>query len=147
MARYRLGIDVGGTFTDFVLYDQDDNEMRLAKVGTTPADPSQGVLNGIKKLNIDLADVESAAHGTTTATNTLIERDGAKTAFLTTEGFRDTLEIRRANRKEPLRRPVDPAPRARPPPSSPRDQGAALLERGGRYTVGTRRRSRTSSRP
>ncbi len=100
MARYRIGIDVGGTFTDFVLYDQEGGEMRLTKVATTPADPSQGILTGIEKLGIDLADVESAAHGTTTATNTLIERDGAKTAFLTTEGFRDTLEIRRANRQE-----------------------------------------------
>ena len=100
MTKFRLGVDVGGTFTDFVLYNQDSGETRITKVPTTPANPANGVLNGIAKLGVDLADVESLEHGTTVATNTLIERNGAKTAFLTTEGFRDTLEIRRANRKE-----------------------------------------------
>ncbi|MGH2662960.1 MAG: hydantoinase/oxoprolinase family protein [Actinomycetota bacterium] len=98
--RYRIGIDVGGTFTDFVLYNVESGDIATLKVPTTPEDPSTAILNGISKLHVDLADVSDVTHGTTLATNALIERRGARTAFLVTEGFRDTLEIRRANRQE-----------------------------------------------
>ncbi len=100
MSRYRIGIDVGGTFTDFVLHDGDGAATITLKVPTTPADPSLGIAEGLDRLGIPLAEVAGIAHGTTTATNALIERKGAKTAFLTTEGHRDTLEIRRNNRQE-----------------------------------------------
>lgn len=100
MSRYRIGIDVGGTFTDFVLYDGQDRVTRTLKVPTTPNDPSDAIAEGIERLGIALADVGGLAHGTTTATNALIERKGARTAFLTTRGHRDTLEIRRNNREE-----------------------------------------------
>jgi N-methylhydantoinase A len=100
VSRYRIGVDVGGTFTDFVLYDAESGETRTAKVPSTPEDQSVGILEGLRKLGVPLGEVAGIAHGTTVATNALIERDGAKTAFLTTEGFRDTLEIRRTNRQE-----------------------------------------------
>src|SRR5206468_2528015 len=86
-----LGIDVGGTFTDLVLYDENGGALILEKVPSTPGDPSAGILSGIARLNIDLADVAKLVHGTTVATNTILERKGAKTAVLTTRGFRDVL--------------------------------------------------------
>jgi N-methylhydantoinase A len=100
MSRYRIGIDVGGTFTDFVLYDGESAATTTLKVPTTPDDPSLGIAEGLDRLGVPLAEVAGVAHGTTTATNALIERKGARTAFLTTEGHRDTLEIRRNNREE-----------------------------------------------
>ncbi len=100
MGRTRIGIDVGGTFTDFVLVERASGTVRTHKVPTTPSDPSLGILDGLSALGVELSDVEDIAHGTTTATNTLIERSGAKTAFLTTAGFRDTLEVRRTSRQE-----------------------------------------------
>lgn len=100
MLPYRLGIDVGGTFTDFVLYNGKTGDVQIMKVSTTPQDQSKAVMEGISKLGIPLSDVESIAHGTTTGTNALIELKGAKIALLVTEGFRDFLEIRRANRQE-----------------------------------------------
>ena len=124
MARYRLSTDVGGTFTDFVLYNLDTGEWRIWKIATTPEDPSLGLLEGIRQMGVNLAEVESAEHGTTIATNTLIQRDGALTAFLTTEGFRDTLEIRRANRQELYDAQWTP-----PPPLVPRRHRLEIRER------------------
>lgn len=100
MKRFRIGVDVGGTFTDFVLYDGRDGSTRTLKVPTTPEDPSEAIADGIARLGVELSEVAGFAHGTTTATNALIERKGARTAFLTTRGHRDTLEIRRNNREE-----------------------------------------------
>jgi N-methylhydantoinase A len=95
MIRTRLSADVGGTFTDVVL-ERDDSRW-TTKVLTTPAAPEQGVLTGIHAAlglgGIDLADVDTFIHGTTLATNAIIERRGAKTALIATDGFRDTLEI------------------------------------------------------
>jgi N-methylhydantoinase A len=93
-----LGIDVGGTFTDLVLYDEVSGVMRLAKTPSTPADHADGMLAGIGRLAVDLRDVAKVAHGTTVATNTVLERSGARTAVLTTRGFRDVLEVGRGNR-------------------------------------------------
>src|SRR3989449_6321833 len=97
--RARLGVDIGGTFTDLVVIDEATATARVGKVLTTAKDPAHGVEEGIHAL-LDEAGVRSDAvravvHGTTLATNALIERKGAKTALLTTEGFRDALEIRR----------------------------------------------------
>lgn len=95
--RYRLGFDIGGTFTDFVLIDSETGTLRLAKCLTTPHDPSEGVGNGLRELlegtGIAGADFEIAVHATTLITNSLIERKGFRTALLTTAGFRDTLEM------------------------------------------------------
>jgi 5-oxoprolinase (ATP-hydrolysing) len=96
-ARYLLGFDIGGTFTDVLLLDKATGEIHVAKVLTTPADPSVGALAGIRSLlaalEIAFDDITLAVHGTTLVTNAIIERRGAKIAMLTTDGHRDVLEI------------------------------------------------------
>ena len=96
-SRYRIGFDIGGTFTDFILLDESRAEIRLHKCLTTPDDPSIGALQGLAELvagaGIDLADVAEIVHGTTLVTNALIERRGARLGLITTEGFRDILEM------------------------------------------------------
>ena len=91
----RFGFDIGGTFTDFVLIDSESGAITTHKTLTTPHDPAIAVLQGWQELvPLELAPrVESAIHGTTLFTNALIERKGARTAFLTTKGFRDVLEM------------------------------------------------------
>ena len=95
--RYRLGFDIGGTFTDFVLIDETTGEALLDKCLTTPADPARAVIEGLEgllaKADLAGADIDIAIHATTLITNALIERKGARTALLTTEGFRDVLEM------------------------------------------------------
>ncbi len=95
--RYRIGVDVGGTFTDFVLIDVESGELAREKCLTTPDDPVAGIMNGIERLiasgAVTAPQIEGIAHATTLVTNTLIERKGAPTGLLTTEGFRDSLEL------------------------------------------------------
>lgn len=93
-----LGIDVGGTFTDLVLYDEATGAIRLEKTPSTPRDHAEGMMTGIGRLALLLERVERVAHGTTVATNTALERSGARTAVVTTRGFRDVLEVGRGNR-------------------------------------------------
>jgi N-methylhydantoinase A len=95
----RIGIDVGGTFTDLVVADEAGGEVRLLKVATTPADICRGILAGFADAGIDAAAVAEIAHGTTVATNCLLERTGAPTGLLTTRGFRDVLELRDGARR------------------------------------------------
>lgn len=99
---YRLGVDVGGTFTDLALLDDDSGRLTVGKVPSVPADPSQGILAGIAQIlaqaSAEPARVGYLAHGTTVATNALLERTGARTALVTTRGFRDLLEIARQRR-------------------------------------------------
>jgi 5-oxoprolinase (ATP-hydrolysing)/N-methylhydantoinase A len=100
--RYALAIDIGGTFTDLVVLDAESGELAVAKILTTYPDPSDGVLAGVRSL-VEGRGPEGSAigrtiHGTTLVTNTLIERKGARTALLTSEGFRDALEIGREGR-------------------------------------------------
>lgn len=95
--RYRLGFDIGGTFTDFVLADAEQSRIYLHKCLTTPADPSIGALQGMTELlsrvAVPLSGVGHIVHGTTLVTNAIIERRGCQIGFLTTKGFRDTLEM------------------------------------------------------
>ena len=95
--RFRIGVDTGGTFTDVVLVDEASGEILVAKVATVPADPSIGCMNGIEKAlaayGLDPGDIAFTVHGTTIATNTIIEGKGAKAGLITCEGFRDVLEI------------------------------------------------------
>ena len=100
MTRFRIGIDVGGTYTDFVVYDRESGTTETLKVPTTPRDPSEGILAGFDRLGLAADQIGAVAHGTTVTTNALLERDGAHTALLVTEGFRDLLETRRTNREE-----------------------------------------------
>ncbi len=103
MFKIKIGVDVGGTFTDAVAIN-DKGEVFFAKLPSTPEDQSIGVVNGICRLLQDLHlspdCVASVAHGTTVATNTLLERNGAVTALITTEGFRDVLHIGRQSRDQ-----------------------------------------------
>ena len=100
--RGRLGVDIGGTFTDLVWVDDATGEVRVGKLLTTPKDPAQAVEQGVLRLLEESgaapAGVRSLIHGTTLATNALIERKGARTGLLTTAGFRDALEIGREGR-------------------------------------------------
>ncbi len=95
----RVGIDIGGTFTDFIAVDDESREIYTAKILTTPSDPTVAVLRGIETLlnahEIDPGSVGSLIHATTLITNTLIERKGARVALLTTKGFPDLIEIGR----------------------------------------------------
>ncbi len=103
MKRYRLGVDVGGTFTDLVLVDS-EGRIYYTKVPSTPQDQGIGVLAGIQKImrlyNVDPEGIDYLAHGTTVATNALLERRGSKTALLTTKGFKDVLLIGRQTRSD-----------------------------------------------
>ena len=95
--QFRLGVDVGGTFTDAILLDESTGEIRTGKVPSTPSDPSDGFLKVVDRMledgAVDPGMVRYVVHGTTVATNAIIEGNLAKTAFITTEGFRDLLEI------------------------------------------------------
>ncbi len=100
----RIGIDVGGTFTDIVMVDDVSGKIWSAKVPTTPADRVVGAMHGFHKI-LELSgklskDVGFIGHGTTMATNMIVEGRGAKTALITTKGFRDVLEIRRVSRHD-----------------------------------------------
>jgi N-methylhydantoinase A len=100
----RVATDVGGTFTDLVYFETDDEggaqSIRTAKVHTTPPNFEEGVLNVLAKGKVDVSAVAFFAHGTTVVINALTERKGVKTALITTEGFRDVLEIARGNRPD-----------------------------------------------
>ena len=95
--KVRIGVDVGGTFTDFVLVDEGRNLIFTGKQLTTPDDPSAAIMEGVTRLllesEIDVGDVHNLVHGTTLVTNTIIERTGAKIGLVTTEGHRDALEM------------------------------------------------------
>ncbi len=97
-----IGVDVGGTFTDLVLFDIEKNETVIHKVPTTPDDPSRGIMTGIVELcqmhKIELAAVTHVYHGTTIATNAVLEYKGSRTGMVTTEGYRDIIHIGRHQR-------------------------------------------------
>lgn len=105
--RYKIGIDVGGTFTDFLLAHE-DRTAQIYKVLSTPDDPSIGLMNGLKEMAKDrntslqefIKDVDTIVHGTTVTTNAVLTYRGAKTGLLTTKGVRDVLEMRRGIREE-----------------------------------------------
>ncbi|MGG5822031.1 hydantoinase/oxoprolinase family protein [Falsiroseomonas sp. HW251] len=102
MSGVTIGVDVGGTFTDFVLHDPASNALHFEKLLTTPEDPSVAVLDGVARImasaGVTPATVARVVHGTTLVANALIERKGARVALVTTEGFQDVIEIGRENR-------------------------------------------------
>ncbi|MEM6848779.1 MAG: hydantoinase/oxoprolinase family protein [Pseudomonadota bacterium] len=118
MAR-RIGSDIGGTFTDLVMVSDDGQDFAIAKVLTTPTEPDRAVVDGVDQLlsanDVDASAVAHLVHGTTLFTNALIERKGAKTALVTTKGFRDAVEIAREHRFDMydlrMERPAPIAPR------------------------------------
>ena len=93
-----VGIDIGGTFTDFVIYSSSDQSLQRFKILSTPADPAEAVLQGLAQLPHHPG--RHIVHGSTVATNAILERKGARTALITTKGFRDVLLIGRQNRPE-----------------------------------------------
>ena len=124
----RFGVDIGGTFTDLVVVDETTGAIRVGKVLTTAKDPAHGVEQGIQALledaRVEPGRVRAVVHGTTLATNALIERKGAKTALLTTAGFRDALEIRHEGRYDMYDLLIDP-----PAPLVPRHLRREVDER------------------
>lgn len=125
--NYRIGIDIGGTFTDIVLVDE-TGLVEIRKVASTPDDYSRGIAIGLKALTADLgidaSSVTGIVHATTVATNTILEFKGARTGLITTEGFRDVLELRR------LRIPVlYDLQYQKPPPLVPRELRLEVCER------------------
>ena len=101
--RVFVTTDVGGTFTDLVYLSEDsmgNQQLKTAKSDTTPPNFEQGVLNVMAKAKVTGAQIDVMAHGTTVVINALTERKGAKTALITTQGFRDVLEIGRGNRPD-----------------------------------------------
>ena len=123
-AEIRLGVDVGGTFTDLAGVAGD--RIVSAKVPSTPADQSDAVMKCITEAGIETRDVSAFAHGTTVATNALLERSGARTALVTTEGFRDVIEIGRQDRAS-----LYDLAAHRPPPLVPRELRFTVPERTG----------------
>ena len=105
--KYKLGVDIGGTFTDFFLVSNSGDTL-MHKTLSTPEDSSIGFITGMKELadklsineNEFIQSIEAIVHGTTIATNTLLTLQGAKTALITTKGLRDALEMRRGIREE-----------------------------------------------
>src|SRR5258706_3951032 len=109
MARWRVGVDSGGTFTDICLFDEQAGRVEVWKVPSTPDDPSrgiaQGVEEGMRRVAPEAGDRPGApvayfGHGTTVATNALIQHRGVRTGLVTTDGFRDLLEIGRQKRPD-----------------------------------------------
>ena len=124
-ADFRVGVDVGGTFTDLVAYGA-DGVLHSAKVPSLPGEQWRGVLDALASLGIESASIRAFVHGTTIATNALLERKGAKTGVVTTEGFRDLLEIGKGRRL--VGGLFDPEWR-RPAPLVPRDRRLEVPER------------------
>lgn len=94
------GVDVGGTFTDVVIVDTDTGTIHVYKVPSTPGDPSEGVIDGLARASERATDLDLLAHGTTVATNALLQHDGALAGMITTKGFRDVLHIARHQRPQ-----------------------------------------------
>ncbi|HYL43219.1 MAG TPA: hydantoinase/oxoprolinase family protein, partial [Ktedonobacteraceae bacterium] len=100
MSRYRVSIDIGGTFTDFVVYDEQEGHAFTSKVLSTPDNPARGVITGLTGLIDDFGDVAFLVHGTTVGLNAFLERRGARVLLITTAGFRDSYIIARGDRKK-----------------------------------------------
>ena len=99
---YKLGVDVGGTFTDVCVFDQESRQVMIHKLPSTPGDPSQAIGDGINQIleahGIAPEELIYLAHGTTVATNACLERKGCRTGLITTKGFRDLIELARQKR-------------------------------------------------
>ena len=99
--RHKVGVDIGGTFTDLVTFDTESGDADVIKTFTTPHDPSEGFVNAVDRCPVSPSEIDTfITHGSTTAINTILTRRGAKVGFITTAGHRDTLDIGRAFREE-----------------------------------------------
>jgi len=120
------GVDVGGTFTDVVLFDARQRTLSMTKVPSTPANQSDGVRQGLQAVLPDLGKLDKLVHGTTVSTNTMLQATGARVALVTTRGFRDVLEIGRTRRMLPS---LYDTTFTRPPPLVPRPLRFEVTER------------------
>ena len=93
-----VGVDIGGTFTDVVVLDEARRELQIGKVATTPDDQSTGFITALDGLGVPYDAIDLVTHGTTVATNAVLERDGGRCGLIATRGFRDILELRRRDR-------------------------------------------------
>ena len=101
MAKLRVAVDVGGTFTDICVMNEETGAMEIAKVPSTPKDPIEAIISGVRDAaGVDLRDVVLFSHGTTVATNALITRNLPSAAMVATRGFRDIIEIRRGTKSD-----------------------------------------------
>ncbi|WP_049912510.1 hydantoinase/oxoprolinase family protein [Natrialba hulunbeirensis] len=96
----RAGVDIGGTFTDVIVFDEETGEIEIEKTPSTPANPAEGVINGLSKADTRIDNLEFFSHGSTVGTNALIERELPRIGLITTEGFRDVHEIRDATKED-----------------------------------------------
>ena len=96
----RTGIDIGGTFTDLIVFDEETGHIDVTKTPSTPDNPATGVMNGLEKADLEIGDLDFFSHGSTVGTNALIERDLPRTGLITTEGFRDVHEIRDGTKED-----------------------------------------------
>src|SRR2546425_13314421 len=96
----RIGVDIGGTFTDLMMFDERTGELTKRKVLSTPRAPEEGLLRACAEAGVRLNDVSDFVHGTTIVTNLVIQRSGAKVGLLTTKGFRDILLMQTGQRAE-----------------------------------------------
>lgn len=110
MRKLRVAVDIGGTFTDLVAYDEDTQELITVKTPSTPPGFIQGVLDALVKAGVNPQEITAFKHGSTIATNAIIERKGARTGLLTTAGMRDVLGAGRANRPDLFNSNWDPSP-------------------------------------
>jgi N-methylhydantoinase A len=114
MSSVRIGVDVGGTFTDLVLADGRRDQLFTGKLLTTPDDPSRAIMEGVERIlreaDVDPADVSGLVHGTTLVTNTVIEQTGARVGLITTAGFRDAIEMGREIRYDLYDLFLEPSP-------------------------------------
>ena len=125
-ARFLVGVDVGGTFTDLIAYEPQTASLLSAKVPSLPGEQWRGVLDALSDLGIAPGAISAFVHGTTIATNALLERKGARTALVTTRGFRDVVEIGKGRR---LIGGLFDAAWQRPAPLVPRDRRVEIAER------------------
>lgn len=128
MVQYRLGVDIGSTFTDFALLDETTGAIATLKIPSTPQSPATAVVEGLRvcarRLGIDPAAITYCVHGTTLAVNALIERSGSRVGLLVTQGFEDLMELRRLRLPDPQNFFADP-----PAPLVPRDDVRGVVER------------------
>ena len=126
--NWSIGVDVGGTFTDFFAFNETTGEICVCKLPSTPSNPARAILDGLHKLSrqyqVELEHTRNLSHGTTVGTNALIQRRGGKVALITTRGFRDLLEIGRQTRPHMYDLNKD-----NPPPLVPRQKRLELTER------------------
>ena len=96
----RIAVDIGGTFTDIVYLDDEDDEMITDKVRSTPSEVGRAVFAAIEKIGVEMSEVDGLVHGTTVGLNAVVQGKGARVGLITTQGFSDVLEMARGDRKE-----------------------------------------------